>query len=156
MKIKLIAVGQKMPSWVETGFSIYAQRLPRDCTLELIEIPAAKRTRNQLADKWMEKEGEVILKAIHHSDWVVALDVKGKSWSTPQLAQQLTNWQSLGCNVSLLVGGPDGLSPECLSRANQKWSLSDLTLPHPMVRVLLAETIYRAWSVTVNHPYHRE
>jgi 23S rRNA (pseudouridine1915-N3)-methyltransferase len=156
MKIKLIAVGQKMPSWVETGFSIYAQRLPRDCTLELIEIPAAKRTRNQLADKWMEKEGEAILKAIHHSDWVVALDVKGKSWSTPQLAQQLTNWQSLGCNVSLLVGGPDGLSPECLSRANQKWSLSDLTLPHPMVRVLLAETIYRAWSVTVNHPYHRE
>lgn len=156
MKIKLIAVGQKMPSWVETGFCTYSQRLPRDCSLELIEIPAAKRTRNQLADKWMEKEGEAILKTIHHSDWVVALDVKGKSWSTPQLAQQVTNWQSLGCNVSLLVGGPDGLSPECLSRANQRWSLSDLTLPHPMVRVILAETIYRAWSVTVNHPYHRE
>jgi 23S rRNA (pseudouridine1915-N3)-methyltransferase len=156
MKIKLIAVGQKMPAWVESGYTTYSQRLPRDCSLELIEIPAAKRTRNQLADKWMEKEGDSILKAVHHSDWVVALDVKGKSWSTGQLAQQLTNWQSLGCNVSLLVGGPDGLSEACLNRANQKWSLSGLTLPHPMVRVLLAETIYRAWSVTVNHPYHRE
>ncbi len=145
-----------MPNWVETGFTTYAQRLPRDCALELIEIPVAKRTRNQLVDKWMEKEGEAIQKAIHHSDWVVALDVKGKQWSTSQLANQLTNWQSLGCNVALLVGGPDGLSSACLQRANQKWSLSELTLPHPMVRVLLAEAIYRAWSVTVNHPYHRE
>jgi len=156
MKIKLIAVGTKMPSWVETAFNTYAQRLPRDCSLELIEIPAAKRTRNQLANKWMEKEGELILKVIDSSDWVVALDVKGKSWTTNQLAGEITKWQSMGNNIALLVGGPDGLSEQCLNRANQRWSLSDLTLPHPMVRVVLSEAIYRAWSVTVNHPYHRE
>jgi len=156
MKIKLIAVGTKMPAWVETAFKTYAQRLPRDCSLELIEIPAAKRTRNQLATKWMEKEGELILKSIDASDWVVALDVEGNSWSTTQLASQVTKWQSMGNNVALLVGGPDGLSQACLNRANQGWSLSSLTLPHPMVRVVLSEAIYRAWSVTVNHPYHRE
>ncbi|MDG1225480.1 MAG: 23S rRNA (pseudouridine(1915)-N(3))-methyltransferase RlmH [Burkholderiales bacterium] len=156
MKIKLIAVGNKMPGWVETAFKTYAQRLPRDCALELIEIPAAKRTRNQLADKWMEKEGELISKAIDSSDWVVALDVLGQNWSTEKLANQMTQWQSKGCNVALLVGGPDGLSSSVLRRANQKWSLSALTLPHPMVRVVLAEAIYRGWSVTVNHPYHRE
>jgi len=156
MKIKLIAVGTKMPNWVETAFKNYAQRLPRDCSLELIEIAAAKRTRNQLASKWMEKEGKLILRAIDSSDWVVALDVEGQNWSTSKLASNLSRWQSMGNNVAMLVGGPDGLSPECLSRANQRWSLSALTLPHPMVRVVLSETIYRAWSVTVNHPYHRE
>lgn len=156
MKIKLIAVGGKMPAWVETAFKTYAQRLPRDCQLELIEIAAAKRTRNQLATKWMEKEAELILKAVDKSDWVVALDVEGKSWSTTKLAKELSNWQSLGSNVALLVGGPDGLAEQCLKRANQRWSLSSLTLPHPMVRVILSEAIYRAWSVTVNHPYHRE
>lgn len=145
-----------MPDWVETAFSTYAQRLPRDCYLELIEIPAAKRTRNQLADKWMQKEGELILKSVDLSDWVVALDVEGQNWSTPKLASQITKWQSMGNNIALLVGGPDGLSAECLTRANQRWSLSALTFPHPMVRVVLSEAIYRAWSVTVNHPYHRE
>ena len=145
-----------MPDWVEKGFTNYSQRLPRDCSLELIEIPAAKRTKNQLAAQWMEKEGQQILKVIDTQDWVVALDVKGRNWSTSQLAQHILDWQQMGNNVSLLVGGPDGLSSECLNRANSRWSLSALTLPHPLVRIILAETIYRAWSVTVNHPYHRE
>lgn len=156
MKIKLIAVGTKMPDWVENAFTNYAQRLPKDCSLELIEIPAAKRSKNQLATQWMEKEGQKIIKMIDKTDWVVALDVRGKNWSTQQLAQQITQWQQSGDNVALLVGGPDGLSPECLARANVCWSLSALTMPHPLVRVVLAEAIYRAWSVTVNHPYHRE
>ena len=156
MKIKLIAVGSKMPAWVDTAYSNYAQRLPRDCSLELIEIAAAKRSKNQLATLWKEKEGEQILKALAPSDWVVALDVKGKNWSIPYLAQQLTEWQHRGGNVALLVGGPDGLSDSCLNRANVRWSLSALTMPHPLVRVVLSETIYRAWSITVNHPYHRE
>ncbi len=156
MKIKIIAVGTKMPAWVETAFKNYIQRLPHDCRVELIEIPASKRTRNQLANQWMEKEGELILKVINKSDWVVALEVKGKSWTTSQLASQITRWQSMGNNIALLVGGPDGLSQNCLSRANQSWSLSALTLPHPMVRVVLSEALYRAWSVTTNHPYHRE
>ncbi len=145
-----------MPSWVETAFDTYALRLPRDCCLELIEIPAAKRTRNQLVNKWMQKEGELILKSIDPSDWVVALDVEGQNWSTAKLASQITKWQSTGNNIALLVGGPDGLSTDCLTRANQRWSLSALTFPHPMVRVVLSEAIYRAWSVTINHPYHRE
>jgi len=156
MKIKMIAVGTKMSSWVETAFKTYAQRLPKDCALELIEIPVAKRTRNQLAEKWKEKEGALIVKAIDASDWVVALDVQGQIWSTSKLASQITKWQSMGNNVALLIGGPDGLSRECLERANQRWSLSALTFPHPLVRVVLSEAIYRAWSVTVNHPYHRE
>ncbi|TQV85446.1 23S rRNA (pseudouridine(1915)-N(3))-methyltransferase RlmH [Aliikangiella coralliicola] len=156
MKIKLIAVGTKMPDWVIKAYTNYAQRLPRDCSLELIEIAAAKRTRNSVATQWMEKEGEQILKVVDKSDWVVALDVKGKNWSTQQLSQRITDWQHKGGNVSLLVGGPDGLSPKCLSLAKERWSLSGLTLPHPLVRVVLAEAIYRAWTVTVNHPYHRE
>lgn len=145
-----------MPAWVNTAYVNYAQRLPRDCSLELIEVNAAKRNKNQLAAQWMEKEGQQILKSVDSADWVVALDVKGKNWSTEQLAKQMTDWQHKGCNVALLVGGPDGLSPECLARANMRWSLSALTLPHPLVRVVLSEAIYRAWTVTVNHPYHRD
>lgn len=156
MKIKLIAVGNKMPTWVDTAYKNYAQRMPKDCLLELIEVSAAKRTKNQQANLWKEKEGELILKNIDKSDWVVALDVQGKNWSTQHLAEQIENWQQMGNNVSLLVGGPDGLSQACLNRANTRWSLSALTMPHPLVRVVLSEALYRAWSVTVNHPYHRE
>ena len=89
-------------------------------------------------------------------DRVIALDVKGKTLSTNQLAERLRGWQMSGDNLSLLIGGPDGLSPECLERADERWSLSALTLPHPLVRVLLAEQLYRAWTITVNHPYHRD
>lgn len=156
MKVKLIAVGTKMPQWVDLGFENYAKRLPNDLALELIEVPVAKRTKNQLVDKWLNQEGQQVLKHISPSDQVIALDVKGKSWSTQALAKELTLWKETGCNTVLLVGGPDGLSDTCLQRANKRWSLSDLTMPHPIVRVILAEAIYRAWSVTVNHPYHRE
>ncbi len=156
MKIKLIAVGQKMPDWVTKAYQTYAQRLPKDCCLELIEVAAAKRSKNRLAEQWCEQEGESILKVIAKNDWVVALDVTGASWSTETLAKQLENWQIKGCNIALMVGGPDGLSKACLQRANQRWSLSSLTFPHPLVRVVLAEAIYRAWTITVNHPYHRE
>ena len=97
----------------------------------------------------------MILKRVPEGDRVIALDVAGKRLSTESLARELQSWQLSGCNYSLLIGGPDGLSPECLSRASQRWSLSDLTLPHPLVRVLLAEQLYRAWTITVNHPYHR-
>lgn len=156
MKIKIISVGNKMPDWVNFAYTNYAQRLPRDCSLQLIEIPAAKRSKNQQPSLWIEKEGQLILKAIEPSDWVVALEVKGQSWSTERLAENIKQWQQMGNNIALLVGGPDGLSADCLSRANVKWSLSALTIPHPLVRVILSEAIYRAWSVTINHPYHRE
>ena len=104
----------------------------------------------------MEREGEQILKAVPAGDKVIALDVQGRRLSTADLAAELSAWQMSGDNFSLLVGGPDGLSPQCLQRASSRWSLSDLTLPHPLVRILLAEQLYRAWTITVNHPYHRD
>lgn len=155
MKLKLLAVGQKMPQWVSDGYQEYARRLPRDCSLNLIEIAPAKRGKTSQPQQWMQEESKRILSHIDASDHVVALDVIGKSWSTPQLAENLATWQQQGSDVSLVIGGPDGLDPACLQRANQRWSLSALTLPHPLVRVLLAEQLYRAWTILQNHPYHR-
>lgn len=155
MRIHLIAIGQKMPRWVEQGYQEYAKRLPASCTLELIEIPMAQRGKNTDLRRAIDQEGKRQLAALPARATVVALDERGKPWSTRQLSDQLDDWLGSGDDVALLVGGPDGLAPECLARARQKWSLSPLTLPHPLVRVLLAEQIYRAWSLLNNHPYHR-
>ncbi len=155
MKLNLLAVGNKMPAWVTDGYQEYAKRLPRECSLVLHEILPAKRGKSGSSSQWMREEGERILSAIPDNHHAVALDVKGKPWSTEQLAEQLSNWQSDGRDVSLMVGGPDGLTDECLQRANQRWSLSALTLPHPLVRIVMAEQLYRAWTVLQNHPYHR-
>ncbi|HEY6131337.1 MAG TPA: 23S rRNA (pseudouridine(1915)-N(3))-methyltransferase RlmH, partial [Halioglobus sp.] len=119
------------------------------------EIPLARRGKDIAALQLSATEGEQILKAIPSDERVIALDVEGKRISTGQLAQQWETWQMSGYNYSFLIGGPDGLSPACLARADQCWSLSDLTLPHPLVRILLVEQLYRAWTITVNHPYHR-
>jgi len=156
MRISVIAVGTKMPAWVSQGVEEYCRRLPRELNLQWREIPLARRVRDSKPEQLREREGEQILKAVPNGDKIIALDVQGKRLSTPGLADQLSAWQMSGDNYSLLVGGPDGLSPECLKRASARWSLSDLTLPHPLVRVLLAEQLYRAWTITVNHPYHRE
>ena len=156
MRISLIAVGTKMPAWVSQGVAEYAVRMPRELKLVWREIPLARRGKDTHAPQLCVREGEQILKAIPTGDRVIALDVKGKRISTGQLAGQLKAWQMSGDNYSLLIGGPDGLSPECLQRADLRWSLSDLTLPHPLVRILLAEQLYRAWTITVNHPYHRD
>lgn len=155
MKIKLIAVGTKMPKWVEQGYDEYAKRLPREFSLELIEIAPGNRGKNADIERAIRKEGELMMSKISPSDHVVALEVLGKPWSTEQLAKEAESWQMLGSDVCLLVGGPEGLAPECKQRANQQWSLSPLTLPHPMVRIILAEQVYRAWSLIQGHPYHR-
>ena len=155
MRLSIIAVGGKMPAWVEQAVLDYGLRMPRELKLQWREIPLAKRGKDNNAEALCRREGEQILKAIPAGDQVIALDVKGVSWSTEQLAQKLGDWQMSGNNFSLLIGGPDGLSPEALQRATLRWSLSNLTLPHPLVRVLLAEQLYRAWTITVNHPYHR-
>lgn len=155
MKVKLIAVGTKMPRWVEQGYQEYAKRLPREFSLELIEIPPGNRGKNADIERAIRKEGELMMSKIQTSDHVVALEVLGKPWSTKQLAEQAERWQMSGQDVALLVGGPEGLAPECKQRANQQWSLSPLTLPHPMVRILLSEQVYRAWSLIQGHPYHR-
>lgn len=155
MRITLIAIGNKMPSWVEQGYNDYAKRLPGDCSLKLLEIPMPKRGKNTDIEKTKLKEAELILSAIPKHDRVIALEVEGQSWSTEKLADTLSDWRMSGDNVSLLVGGPDGLARQCLQRADMLWSLSPLTLPHPLVRVLLAEQLYRAWAINQNHPYHR-
>jgi len=145
-----------MPAWVEEGYQQYARRLPREITLELLEIPLAHRNKNADLIRLIEKEGEAMMAAIKSTDYVVSLDVSGKSWTTNELAVQLSRWQMLGTDICLLVGGPDGLAPKCKSRAQQHWSLSALTFPHPLIRVIVAEALYRAWSVNAGHPYHRE
>ena len=120
------------------------------------EIPLARRVRDSKPEQLREREGEQILKAIPASDKAIALDVEGKRLSTADLARQLKSWQMSAANYSLMIGGPDGLSGQCLDRADMRWSLSDLTLPHPLVRVLFTEQLYRAWTITDNHPYHRD
>ena len=155
MRIKLIAVGGKMPGWVNSGFNEYAKRLPHELKLEVIEVPLGQRGKGADIQRAIAKESRQLLAAIEEKDQVVALDVKGSAWSTEQLAQKLSEWQMSGTNVALLVGGPDGLSPDCLQRAGQSWSLSKLTFPHPLVRVVVAEQLYRAWTLLNNHPYHR-
>ncbi|WP_163922506.1 23S rRNA (pseudouridine(1915)-N(3))-methyltransferase RlmH [Photobacterium sp. Alg240-V54] len=156
MKLQLIAVGTKMPKWVEEGYKEYSRRFPKDMPLELIEIPAGKRGKNADIPRILQKEGEAMLAAVAKGNRIVTLDIPGKRWDTGQLAQQLDAWKLDGRDVSILIGGPEGLSPACKAAAEQSWSLSPLTLPHPLVRVVMAESLYRAWSVTANHPYHRE
>lgn len=155
MKLRLLAVGQKMPAWVEAGFAEYANRMPPETRLELVEIPLAKRGKSRPVERAIQEEGERLLAACRAGDHVIALDVRGKPWSTEQLAEQLGGWQQDGCDIALLVGGPDGLSADCIARADRRWSLSALTLPHPLVRIVLAEQLYRAVSILKNHPYHR-
>jgi len=153
--IRLLAVGNKMPAWVIAGFKEYTKRFPPSCYLELVEIAAEKRTKSS-DHRLIAREGEKLLAAIKPQHRVIALDVQGQSWSTPQLAQQLQQWQHTGRNLDLLIGGPDGLAPACLQKAEARWSLSPLTLPHPLVRILVAEQLYRACMILQNHPYHRQ
>ena len=155
MKIHLLAVGTKMPDWVTQGYTEYAHRLPAKCSLHLKEIPAEKRSKNSNIKAIMEKEADKLRDAIPNNCRVVALDVKGQAWSTEKLATRLQDWMMGGQDIALLVGGPDGLTHEILQLAQEKWSLSNLTFPHPLVRVVLAEQIYRAFTITENHPYHR-
>jgi 23S rRNA (pseudouridine1915-N3)-methyltransferase len=151
MKIRLIAVGKQMPSWVQVGYQEYARR----CALDLIEIPTGRRTKNADIQRLIQREGEQMLAAIPPKDIVVVLDERGQLWNTQQLAQKLQQWQESAVGISLLIGGPDGLAPACFARAQQKWSLSPLTLPHLLVRIIVAEQIYRALSILQHHPYHR-
>lgn len=154
MKLNILAVGSKMPRWVNDGVADYSRRLPRDIALQLVEIPAARRGKTGRPEQWMHEEGQRILTAAAQQH-MVALDVTGRPWTTQQLAQQLQQWMAGGKDVCFVIGGPDGLSNACLERADQRWSLSALTLPHPLVRIVLAEQLYRAWTVLQNHPYHR-
>lgn len=155
VNINLIAIGTRMPAWVNEAYREYARRLPRECRLHLTEIPLAQRVKSRNVERAVAEEGKRMLAELSPAEHVIALDVNGRSWSTEQLAGQFQQWMQEGRGISLLVGGPDGLSDACLERARQRWSLSPLTLPHALVRVLLAEQLYRAWTLMVGHPYHR-
>jgi len=155
MQLLVAAVGKRMPAWVQQGWAEYARRFPRGLSLELKEIPLAHRGANTAVDALRRAEGDALLSAAPAGFRQVALDQGGRQWSTAELAAELERWMREEHGVCFLVGGPDGLAAECLARADEVWSLGQLTLPHPMVRVILAEQLYRAWTITQNHPYHR-
>ncbi len=159
MRIRLLAVGNKLPSWVDEGFNEYLKRFPASCSLELIEIPAEKRsphTKHMGAlQQLIDREGEKLLAAIKPGNRIITLEVTGQLWTTEKLASHIEKWQGEGRHIDMLIGGPDGLSEACSRKADTKWSLSPLTLPHPLVRIIVAEQLYRAVSILNNHPYHR-
>lgn len=154
MNIVLIATGAKMPNWVNTGFGEYQSRFPKNISLNLIEIPLQKRTDKRQLPAAMQKEATLILEQIPQNARVITLDMAGKTYSSEELAMRLSTWQTYR-DIALIIGGPEGLHPSVKARANESWALGRLTLPHPLVRIVVAEALYRAWSISQNHPYHR-
>lgn len=155
MKVRVLSVGSKMPAWVEQGVAEYSKRMQGELDFSLQEIPMAKRGKNSNIDQCIQKEDDALLAAIPQNDHVVALDVRGKSFGTEDLAEKIVAYRREGQNLTLLIGGPDGLGAGCLARAAERWSLSSLTFPHPLVRILITEQFYRAISIIKGHPYHR-
>jgi 23S rRNA (pseudouridine1915-N3)-methyltransferase len=155
MQLVIAAVGHKMPSWIEDGFAEYTKRMPAECRIHLKEIKPVDRSGSRTAETVMAQERVKIEAALPKGSRIIALDERGKDLTTVQLSQLLTQWQQDGRDVSFIIGGADGLDAEFKSRADMLIRISSLTLPHGMVRVLLAEQLYRAWSITQNHPYHR-
>lgn len=155
MMIHLLAVGDRMPRWVQEGYDEYARRLPAECALRLVEIAPGRRGKNADLARIVRDETKRLLAAVPKDVTLVALEVGGASWSTEELVARLDEWMAGGRDLALLVGGPDGLGEAARAGADRQWSLSPLTLPHPLVRILVAEQLYRAWSILRNHPYHR-
>jgi len=156
MKLLIISVGHKMPDWITAGFNEYAKRMPREAKLELLEIKPEPRTTGKTVPQIMEAEAQRILAAVPQNSWRIALDERGAQPTTKQLAVQMQDWMHTGRDIAFIIGGADGLHDSVKRAAQQTMALSALTLPHAMVRVLLAEQLYRAYSLMHNHPYHRE
>ncbi|AJE97372.1 23S rRNA (pseudouridine(1915)-N(3))-methyltransferase RlmH [Pandoraea apista] len=155
MRLFILAVGHKMPGWIETAFAEYAKRMPPELRIELKEIKPEQRSNSRTAETVMAAEAQRIDAALPRGCRLVCLDERGQDLTTMRLAQSLTNWQQDGRDVAFVIGGADGLDPALKARADTLIRLSSLTMPHGMVRVLLAEQLYRAWSINANHPYHR-
>ena len=156
MHIRLLAVGDRQPTWVDDAFTNYAGRFPREWGFRLDVIPTVRRPKNDRPDKARAAEGERILASIDRGELVVLLDERGRQLASKGLAGKLADWQRDGRDVCFVIGGPDGVAPDCRTRADFTWSLSQLTLPHGLARVLVAEQLYRAHSLLTGHPYHRE
>ena len=155
MRVTLVAVGQRMPAWVSQGYTEYSKRLRARLPLELVEIAAAKRGSGDLA-RCIAQEGKRLLAAVKPADHVVALDERGTAHTSQELSRWLGKRLQAGKDLVFLVGGADGFAPEVQARANERWSLSSLTLPHALVRIVFAEQLYRAVTLLDGHPYHRE
>lgn len=155
MQARLLAIGERMPRWVADGFAEYAKRLSHDLPLDLIEIRPGPRGKGRDPARAIRTEGAALLASLPKATHVVALDGRGSTWSSADLAVQLARWRMGGHSVALLVGGPDGHAAEVLQRADQRWSLGPLTLPHMLVRLIVAEQLYRAMTILNGHPYHR-
>jgi len=152
---RLLAVGDRQPSWVDEAFGIYSARFPREWKFRLDAIATVRRNKNDKSQQAMATEGEQILTRLSATEQVVLLDERGKELTSRTLAARLTDWQVDSRDLCFIIGGPDGVSDAVRQRADFAWSLSQLTLPHGMARVLLAEQLYRAWSLQAGHPYHR-
>ncbi|GAP66250.1 rRNA large subunit m3Psi methyltransferase RlmH [Mizugakiibacter sediminis] len=155
MRARILSVGERMPAWVAGGYAEYEKRLSRDLKLELVEIPLGNRGKGRDPARAIAEEGAAVLAAIPRDAQVIALDGRGQAWSSEDLARQLAHWRMAGRDLVFLIGGPDGHAPEVLARADQRWSLGPLTLPHMLVRLVLVEQLYRAATIVAGHPYHR-
>lgn len=153
MQLRILAVGTRMPEWVDEATRDYVRRFPPELKLGLVEVPVVQRGKDIARAR--QEEGERLLAAIGPRDRVISLCVEGQRWSTEQLAGKLDGWKQEGRDVCFLIGGPDGLDATCIERSEARWSLSPLTLPHALARVVVVEQLYRAWSILAGHPYHR-
>ena len=152
--MRVLAIGTRMPQWVTDGADDYVKRLPREASIEWVELPASKRTRDTAESRMLE-EATAIERRLKSQELIVILDVEGKVISTETIAETLATWQSNGSKIAFVIGGPDGLHPSLKAKASARWSLGRITLPHALARVILAEQLYRAWSINTGHPYHR-
>ncbi len=155
MHIRLIAVGGRQPSWVDDAFEDYAQRLPRQWKFRLDAVATAQRSKNNDPSVAVETEAIKVLEILKAAEQVIVLDERGTEMSSIGLAEKLSSWQTSGRDLSFVIGGPDGVSKAITARADFRWALSKLTLPHGLARVLFVEQLYRAWTVSTAHPYHR-
>jgi 23S rRNA (pseudouridine1915-N3)-methyltransferase len=156
MRIDILAVGTRMPTWVTAGVDEYLGRLPAPVRPAVIEIPPGRRSASAPAAAAVATEAQRLLRRAERAERVIALDQRGRQWSSAELATELKRWQDRAGDVALLIGGPDGLGAACHDRADATWALSSLTLPHGLVRIVLVEQLYRAWTILQGHPYHRE
>jgi 23S rRNA (pseudouridine1915-N3)-methyltransferase len=155
MRIQIIAMGDRMPAWVQHGYNEYVKRIGAGLSIELVEISPEKRNKSSDVKRIMAKEADRMRQSVSRGNFVVALDKDGKAISTEDLADKITTWQREGMNISILIGGPEGISQDLLSEADARISLSKMTFPHPVVRIILAEQLYRSYTILTNHPYHK-